>query len=373
MQTGAYTLCVKEIQTPAPTPQPTPPVVNSVVPEDDEGLAGWAISLIVIFVLSFVFCVGYAVAVIFFGAANCFDNCFNDRDDTKEIHNNIYWDERSRGSRRSKKMLAIENRDDRSRGSRKNQEVRPIKMLAIENVLAIENGNRASENALAIEDGSRASEYASISYGNPGNDSRTLGSTKYSRSVKSHGKKTRIGRDPTMYIPGQDDKPDPQNSQILRITQGRDPTMYIPGKEDKLNPNSQSEWFSEINTSRGYYEDTHGKPKREPTMYVDGIRYDEDPPLKLTREPTMYICGETDTFDGKMWDAATSTREGSSAIPYATRFDDEVQGVDSVSFSYYEKGESEPQQELSAAGTKSSKKSTRSKASKHSKSSYGSG
>jgi hypothetical protein len=278
-------------------------------------------------------------------------------------------------------MLAIENRDDRSRLGRKNQGVRPI------NMLAIESGNRASENAnaLAIEDGSRASGYASqhaIILAKPeGNDSLTLGSERYSRSAQSHGKKSRQGRDPTMYIPGQEDKPDPQNSQILRITQGRDPTMYLPGQEDKSDPNSGSGWFSESNISRGYYEDILAKPKREPTMYVDGIRYDEDPPLKLMREPTMYLNRETDTYDGEMWDA-TSTRKSSSVIPYATEFDDGVQRVDndfsynksSVSiFSYHEKGESASHRELSVAGTKSSKKSKRSKASKHSKSSYGSG
>ncbi|KAL3817500.1 hypothetical protein ACHAXA_007090 [Cyclostephanos tholiformis] len=285
-------------------------------------------------------------------------------------------------------MLAIEGWDDKNRGSRPNG-----KMLAIENgyrsenanALAIEDRSWAPENAnpLAIEDQSRASAYASRRSGHSNaiilakpedNDSSTFGVTRYSRSAKTFGTKSRQGRDPTMYIPGQEDKPDPEHSQILRITEGRDPTMYIPGIDDKPDPHFEGVWFSDNDMSRGEYEDTFSKPRREPTMYVDGLRHDEEPSLRVMRDPTMYI-GDMDR-----WDNGAS--RSSSLIPYATEVENGVQGVDydtsnnkssASNVSYYEKDKSESHRESSVAGTKASKRSKKSKTSKYSKSSYGSG
>ncbi|KAL3817488.1 hypothetical protein ACHAXA_007078 [Cyclostephanos tholiformis] len=211
LQNGKYEACAKEEPTSTPTTSLVIPPPSANV---DEGLAGWAISLIVIFVLSFVCCVGYAIAVVCFGVANCFDDCFRDHDDTKKIQNNIYFDDRSR--------------DDRS----------PVSRLS-RNVLAIENGNWAPENK----------------------DSSTI--VRYPRSVKSH-----------------------ENYFIQR----RDPTMYIPGQEDKPDPYSESGWSD---------SGPPLKSKRDPTMYLDGESYDGDLPVKPTRDPTMYDDGhrETDIFD----------------------------------------------------------------------------
>jgi hypothetical protein len=81
------------------------------------------------------------------------------------------------------------------------------------------------------------------------------------------------GKDPTMYVPGQEDKPDP-DSDILMLTDGAD-----------------------ASGRRYYVEDPPLKPKRDPTMYVQGGHGDysaEDPPLKAKRDPTMYVDGDMD-------------------------------------------------------------------------------
>ena len=256
MQNGKYDACANDDPTPPPSSsQVVPPPPMALVPESDpdEGeLAGWAISLIVIFVLLFVCCVGYAIAVFCFGVANCFDECFRDLDDTKEIHNNMYFDDRSRDSRRSRKMLAIED------------------------------GSRASGYASRRSGPSRAIVLATLeeedeSFRFP-DDTFTVDASKCTRGTKStYGTKHKQGRDPTMYIPGQEDKPD---------------------------PDYESSWFSESNGSHRYDEDPPLKHKREPTMYIDGKRFDEDPSLMPMREPTMYIDGrrETDIYAGDKWE-----------------------------------------------------------------------
>ena len=223
MQNGKYDACANDDPTPPPSSSQvvTPPPM-ALVPEsdpDEGGLAGWAISLIIIFVLLFVCCIGYAIAVFCFGVANCFDECFRDHDDTKKIHNNIYFDDRSRESRRSRKMLAIED------GSR-----------------ASGYTSRRSGHSRAIELATPEEEDESFRFPD---DAFTVEASKCTRGTKSTYAKQRQGRDPTMYIPGQDDKPD---------------------------PDSESGWFSDGDGSRRYHEDPPLKPKREPTMYIDGHR-----------------------------------------------------------------------------------------------------
>ena len=322
MQNGKYDLCIEDITTPAPVPPPPVALVTESDP-DEGGLAGWAISLIIIFVLLFVCCIGYAIAVICFGVANCFDKCFRDHDDTKEIHNNnMYFDDRSRDSRRSRKMLAIED------GSR-----------ASEYTSRRSGHSRRSRKMLAIEEGSRASGYTSRRSGHSRaivmatpeeedesfrfpDDTFTVDASKCTRGTKStYGTKHRQSRDPTMYIPGQEDKPDPQT---LMITQGRDPTMYIPGQEDKPDLDYESSWFSESNGSHRYNEDPPLKHKREPTMYIDGKRFDEDPSLMPMREPTMYIDGhrETDLYAGDKWEEDydhTTKKKLASQVSFSER------------------------------------------------------
>ena len=270
MQNGKYDACANDDPAPPPSSsQVVPPPPTTLVPEsdpDEGGLAGWAISLIVIFVLLFVCCIGYAIAVFCFGVANCFDECFRDLDDTKEIHNNnMYFDDRSRDSRRSRKMLAIED------GSR-----------------ASGYTSRRSGHSRAIVMATPEEEEESFRFPD---DTFTVDASKCTRGTKStYGTKHR---------------------------QGRDPTMYIPGQEDKRDPDSESGWFSDGDGSRRYHEDPPLKPKREPTMYFDGHRevdmYSFDDSTveevdneyrgvakryeKATRDPTFYeSSGNDSTF-----------------------------------------------------------------------------
>ena len=206
------------------------------------GLAGWAVALIVIFVLLFVCCIGYAVAVVCFGVANIFDYCcYSDdygEDTTTKIRRDIF-----------------DGDDERSRRSR--QTIMP------NNVLLIDNGdNRGSDTgelALIDEEEMTVNTYST----------RGTKSTYKSRS--------RMGRDPTVYYPGN--------------TVGRDPTMYIPGREDATDPHSSVD-DSTYYTNDDNKDQSRMKVNREPTMYVDGLRgYDDDDYKQPRREPTMYVDG----------------------------------------------------------------------------------
>ena len=80
----------------------------------------------------------------------------------------------------------------------------------------------------------------------------------------------------------------------------KDPTFYLYEQEGKLDPEA-GRHFSVI--SRKYYnenDESPTKPKRDPTMYIDGKRqptvfvddgdsYLVDPPRKKKRDPSMYI------------------------------------------------------------------------------------
>jgi len=109
------------------------------------------------------------------------------------------------------------------------------------------------DNFAIMDEKSRASGY-----------SRRTGRDSF--TINTRGTKQRVSRDPTMYIPGQEGKPDPDTDDVLMITNGDA-------------------------SSRRYYEDPPLRPKRDPTMYVEGDYASEDPPLKPKRDPTMYVDG----------------------------------------------------------------------------------
>lgn len=250
------------------------------VDDVNSGLAPWAISLIVLFILVLVFCIGYAIGVVCFGITNCFDSLFREKEPRLDNRfDNEYFDGLSKeggassSSRSRRTILAIEDGryDNRSRVSRRTRNT----------VLALENGggrdargsrakasssSRDDRNLMpAIENGSRAAtralpESSSLSYA-----TTTSGSRRTTRT-----KQSRVGRDPTFYIPGQEDKPDPTSSGALMITQGREPTMYIDNQahNDSLVVNDR---FG--TASYTYHEDPPLKAKRDPTMYIDGNRY----------------------------------------------------------------------------------------------------
>lgn len=219
---GGYNDCVKEKESVKSPPSGSTTNYDT----SDDGLAGWAIALIVILVLSIVFCGGYAIAVIFFGVTNCFKGRNNSSDSKAKFHNNSYLD--GDGSKYT-------NRDARSEISGYNS--RQLMLLP---------GQPSHSQA-------------------PGDDAFTINT--YSTS------KRKVSRDPTMFIPGQEGKPDPKPN-VLAITDG-------------------------LGCSHRYYEEGDGsshrysttstqKPKRDPTMYVNGVSFADKP---KSRDPTMYIEG----------------------------------------------------------------------------------
>lgn len=240
------------------------------VDDINSGLAGWVISLIVLFIIVLVCCVGYAIGIVCFGITNCFDNLFRDKDTRHDNRfDNEYLDGLSKegggsSSRRSRrKILAIEDGryDNRSRMARQTRNT----VLALENrgewdgrssrVRASSSSRDDNNLLLAIENRSRAASRApeslSLSFATAAAGSRRTTRTK----------QRRVGRDPTFYIPGQKDKPDP--------TLSGEPTMYI--RNQAYNDSLGNDRFG--TTRNTYHEDPPLKAKRDPTMYVDGKRY----------------------------------------------------------------------------------------------------
>jgi hypothetical protein len=249
MNKGEYDLCaIEEKVTAAPRPAPAKSSIV-VINDDEEGLAGWAIALIVILVLSLVCCGGYAIAVMCFGVANCFKD---PDDDPKGVQNNLYLD--------NNRHLPID----------------------YEKRLAIMDGGRseAGGTRLAIMDGV-ASQAPSYNFSHrAGTSRRTISDENQIVTVRSqdpsfytlstYGSKRRQARDPTMFIPGQEDRPDPGMSVTSFRTRGGE---------------------SRSSSRRYYSNEQHLKPKREPTMYVDGKVSVEYPASKYLGNSTpMHVA-----------------------------------------------------------------------------------
>lgn len=219
-QNGSYELCVKNPPKPAPAPvrPPTPVVINSdPPPADDGGLAGWAIALIIILVLIVVCCAGYWIAVCCFGVANCFAPNDDRYNEDKEIQNNIYMDEnRSSGSgytsRRSNQDRLMIMADDRSRASG----------------YTSRRSGRSRQLALTEGENNQIARHRE-------DDSFTINT----RGTKQSSRRTRQGRDPTMYIPGQEDKPDP-DTDVLMIEDGSRRYLEDPPLKPKRDPDRKS-------------------------------------------------------------------------------------------------------------------------------------
>ena len=71
--------------------------------------------------------------------------------------------------------------------------------------------------------------------------------------------------------------------------QGRDPSVFIPGQDDKPDP----ETADDVSSHRYYEEDPPVKPKRDPSIYggdsVHRNRSASSPSFKPQREPTEYF------------------------------------------------------------------------------------
>lgn len=227
MNKGEYDLCaIQDIDTAAS--RSTPAKTSIVVNNDDEGLAGWAIALIVIIALSLVCCGGYAIAVMYFKDTD---------DDPKDF----------------------------------------------EKRLAIMDGGRseAGGTRLAIMDGG-ASRAPSYNYSHrSGPSRRTIADGHEIVTVRSqdpsfytlstYGSKRRQARDPTLFISGQKDRPDPGMSVTSFRTRGGE---------------------SSSSSRRYYSNEQHLKPKREPTMYVDGKVSADNPASKYLGDPAPMNVAE---------------------------------------------------------------------------------
>jgi len=254
------------------------------------GLAGWSIALIVIIILLIVGCGIYWIGVVCYGIPNCLKyDYYQSKDD-------IYFDSRSRAteytnrqSRRRKdnerkdKILMLTNGYDDRRSQRPlaltngGDDRRSQRPLALTNgdegrrsrPLALTNGeDRGISNSGRSHRNKSSSKPLALTAGPHYQSSRTMNTRGTSSSKKSSVKRIKPARDPSLYIPGQEDKPDPEGSiadEILMLTNSA---------------------VSRNGSNRRYYDDYDDAPplkRKEPTMYIDGeatIEEDDPKPLK---------------------------------------------------------------------------------------------
>ena len=248
MQEGKYTLCAKDELSPSLSPTSGELVSSSIIAsyvgddafvssnDDVEGFAVWVIALIVVVSLLSVCCAGYAIAVVYCGVASCLD--FTETDDTKTVKPSLFYDESTFGGTHQRRMknLTIDNGSSWNIGRRR--ETKPRRILPL--------GDNGRE-MLRLEDGSHF-------HHNP----RSLALTTITLGTREQ---RRVGRDPTMYIPGQEEKPDPNGtltifSKDTPKRKSRDPTFYNSRGSTTV---AQDQGASSKETSK--------RESRDPTFY----------------------------------------------------------------------------------------------------------
>lgn len=271
MQEGKYTLCAKEEQSPSTSPSQIPFASGELasssitasyvgddafVSDDVAGFAVWVVFLIVIVALLSVCCAGYAIAVVYCGVANCLD--FTEIDDTKTVKPDFFYDESILGtSQRLKKHIAIENGSNWD--SRRSQKTKPRRILPLG-----DNGRKM----LRLEDGSQF-------HHNPG----SLALTTITLGTRAQ---RRVGRDPTMYIPGQEERPDPDGTMMIL-------QVYNSGR--KLSATS----ISEDNPKRKSRDPTFYDSRGSTTVAQDQGVSCKDTSRQESRDPTFYDSRGTTT------------------------------------------------------------------------------
>jgi len=261
---GQFVTCEMEIKVPTPAPVGTPvltigfdntpypaPAPSPPPEEPRKGLAGWAIALIFAACLFLFCCVGYFAFVALAGGDY----------DSKEVYNNFY-------ANQEKNLGWTEDRSERSSRSRRGHEHEEARIVLAEPRIthiddsATSRGSRRSERT-------RREQLAlpPIPF-----DDGSISVDAYGASRPSTVVSRKPGRDPTFYVLGQEDRPDPESEDNTVNDVGLDPNFEAedppikPGRDPTM------------------YHDTG----RDPTMYGDGSSYREDPPLKPKRDPTMY-------------------------------------------------------------------------------------
>ena len=315
VKNGRYDLCVL-----APNVFDPSSVENedgSASKGGSSGLAGWSIALIVIIVLLVVGCCIYWIGVVCYGIPNCLkydyyqskdDIYFDSRSRATEYTNHRQSRSRRRDDERKDKILMLTNGYDDRRSQRP---------LALTNgyddrhgrPLALTNGDegRRSQRPLSLTNGddrgisnsgrsrrtkSSKQQPLALTAGPHYQSSRTMNTRGTSSSKKSSTKRIKQARDPSLYIPGQEDKPDPEGSiadEVLMLT--------------NVAAASRS------GNSRRYYDDDSEPPlklKKEPTLYIDGeatIEEDEPVPLKsaMKKEISSFSVIDNDEEKNKRY------------------------------------------------------------------------
>ena len=231
---GEYDLCSMEkvisgVSSPAAAPALTQPeALTQTESGDGGGLAGWAIALIIVAVLSMVCCGGYAIAVMYFGVDNFFKK---HHEDTNAMQSNKFMDVRIEPTDASTRLAIMDSRN--SMNSRK--------QLTMQHTTLRSHHSRPITVESRVHPSSR-SAVQQVVCSNPQYPSFDDNSF----SINTYSTNRRKARDPTMFIPSQDSKPDPGTTS------------------HRGNTNAGE------NRHRHYSEEPPLKPKRDPTMYVDG-------------------------------------------------------------------------------------------------------
>jgi hypothetical protein len=253
LSSGKYTLCSS---TPAPVKRPAQ--IMTVTEPEPSGLPGWAIALIVIFVLLLVGCMCY---LMFISArdGNVYDK---DMEDMYADEMKSYRSSRSRGGRSHRSGRSYSSRSrrsSRSRGSRS----RRSSSRSRRSGYTSRRSRRTEESGMLVI----AAKAEDPAFG----DEFTVDTYKTAR---------KRGPDPSVYNPNAID-PDGSvdNNDLLMLTNGDDP-----------------EEGTMMGGQRRYMEDPPLKPKRKYLVSLDGILILVNTVLISCNtinsgDPTMYVDG----------------------------------------------------------------------------------
>ena len=191
-------------------------IQNGDPPVENNELPGWAIALIIIIVLLLLCCIGYAI----------FAMCFKRDNDSNEVHNNIYMDEKNRNGSRGGDGYFL---DEKSHVSRKSRQTRGSRRPRIAEVAYEEEEEENTDEVQIVLSQPQNPRFDDDSF-----------------SINTYGTRTpkRQGRDPTMYIPGQEDRPDPPDAPCRRGIQdptGRTTRGLEPLGEDRPHTGQEPE------------------------------------------------------------------------------------------------------------------------------------
>ena len=241
----------------------------------DEGLAGWAVAVIVLVVLALLSCVG-GLALYTYHRRD--EDGKQKQPLEKHVHNGLYYPQESvlrkprRVTTHSTNQDSARSRGDapgRSRPARGQGRApsRPIRREP----RTYHGQDRMYEPTATPDtsDNTDAESAVDLILSETSREDPSFDDEVFSFNTYATRSNKRVGRDPTMYIPGQEDRPDPEavgGGQLVVIADGGD--------------------------GRRYHEDPPLRVKRDPSSYETTSARDEGAashhPRPLRREPTAY-------------------------------------------------------------------------------------